>query len=525
MVGGDEHAIRVLEGEARCLRAYYYYILVSNYGNVTLKLNSSQDGAEMRPQRNTYEELYGQMVADLKLAAAYHEVEPLNGAYARCTKKAALGHLARVYAQGAGEGLSEDGVSYWQRAKEVAEDLIANASTYGARLYDDVAEVWAAANNKSNDEALFIASAPSTKVATSANYAQSNIFSYMYPKPNNLNDIYLVKDNANYYLGRVNNNILAPSKYLIDLFDADYDKRWEVTFMTAYGNPTLKQTTWYPSDYEDKTVTLDEGLCEKYGIDKRHVGKKIYPYADGNMTTGTWNQWPHKIWPRGDHSGDITVLQDVDNVYYTPYPLDVDEDRFVIYLSKDPLTAEEKAERAYVCVNIDDLFDEEGKYVEVAFDATNTYQLYPGFNKLNWCFDGAYTNNLQRKVGDTFIMRLAEVYLIAAEANAMLGDGARAAQYLNPLRQRACRNAEDFEAHMRLTTATEQDVLDEYARELCGELNRWALLKRHHAFESQLAKGSPRAARSFTEKNYLRPISYDFLNQIENSAEYGNNGY
>ena len=63
-------------------------------------------------------------------------------------------------------------------------------------------------------------------------------------------------------------------------------------------------------------------------------------------------------------------------------------------------------------------------------------------------------------------MRLAEVYLIAAEANAMLGDGARAAQYLNPLRQRACRNAEDFEAHMRLTTATEQDVLDEYAREL-----------------------------------------------------------
>lgn len=297
--------------------------------------------------------------------------------------------------------------------------------------------------------------------------------------------------------------------------------------MTAYGNPTLKQTTWYPSDYEDKTVTLDEGLCEKYGIDKRHVGKKIYPYADGNMTTGTWNQWPHKIWPRSDHSGDITVLQDVDNVYYTPYPLDVDEDRFVIYLSKDPLTAEEKAERAYVCVNIDDLFDEEGKYVETPFDAnqTNTYQLYPGFNKLNWCFDGAYTSNLQRKVGDTFIMRLAEVYLIAAEANAMLGDGARAAQYLNPLRQRACRNAEDFEAHMRLTTATEQDVLDEYARELCGEFNRWALLKRHHAFESQLAKGNPRAARSFTEKNYLRPISYDFLNQIENSAEYGNNGY
>ena len=78
---------------------------------------------------------------------------------------------------------------------------------------------------------------------------------------------------------------------------------------------------------------------------------------------------------------------------------------------------------------------------------------------------------------------------------------------------------------LRFGERGKQDVLDEYARELCGEFNRWALLKRHHAFESQLAKGNPRAARSFTEKNYLRPISYDFLNQIENSAEYGNNGY
>lgn len=528
VVGGDENAIRVLQGEALCLRAYYYYILVSNYGNVTLKLTSSQDGADLSPERNTYEELYGQMVADLKQAAEYLNVEPYNGDYARCTKKTALGLLARVYAQGAGEGLTEDGVSYWQRAKEVAEDLIANAASYGAALYDDVADVWASANNKNNAEALFIASAPSTSVPTSANYAQSNIFSYMYPNPYNLDDLYVTRDNGNYFLGRVNNNILAPSKYLIDLFDADYDKRWEVTFMTAYGNTTLKQTSWYPNDYEDKTITLTAELCTKYGIDQHHVGKKIYPYADGNMTSGTWNQWPHKVWPRGDHSGDISVLVEADkNIYYNPYPLDVDEDRFVIYLSKDPMTAEEKAERAYLVINIDDLFDDEGKYVETPFDAnqTNAYQLYPGLNKLNWCFDGAYTSNLQRKVGDTFIMRMAEVYLIAAEANAMLGDETRAATYLNPLRQRACRNAADYEAHMRLTTADEQTVLDEYARELCGEFNRWALLKRHHAFESQLAKGNPRAARSFTSVNYLRPISYSFLNQIENAAEYGTNGY
>ncbi len=87
------------------------------------------------------------------------------------------------------------------------------------------------------------------------------------------------------------------------------------------------------------------------------------------------------------------------------------------------------------------------------------------------------------------------------------------------------RNADDFDAHMKLTTATENDIFDEYARELCGEFNRWALLKRHKAFETRLAKYNTRAAESFTSKNYLRPISYTFLNQIENADEFGTNGY
>jgi hypothetical protein len=80
---------------------------------------------------------------------------------------------------------------------------------------------------------------------------------------------------------------------------------------------------------------------------------------------------------------------------------------------------------------------------------------------------------------------------------------------------------------MKLTTADEQAVLDEFARELVGEFGRWAVLKRHgfEKFKSQLQKGNPRAAKTFSEKNMLRPISYTFLNQIENADEYGTNGY
>jgi creatinine amidohydrolase/Fe(II)-dependent formamide hydrolase-like protein len=76
-------------------------------------------------------------------------------------------------------------------------------------------------------------------------------------------------------------------------------------------------------------------------------------------------------------------------------------------------------------------------------------------------------------------MRMAEIYLIAAEANAMLGNTTKAADYINVLRKRACRNAADYESSMKLTSASEQDVLDEYARELVGEFQRWSVLNGH----------------------------------------------
>ena len=117
------------------------------------------------------------------------------------------------------------------------------------------------------------------------------------------------------------------------------------------------------------------------------------------------------------------------------------------------------------------------------------------------------------------------MYLIAAEANQKLGDGAKAAQYLNALKKRAARSTAAYDA-MKLSTATEQDVLDEFAREMCGEFYRFGLLKRHHCLKEQLQKGNIRAYRNFDEKkHYLRPISDLFLNQIENADEYGTNGY
>lgn len=525
-VSGDASKVAVLKGEALCLRAYYYLVLVTNYGKITLTTTSSQYGAVLNPQRNSYEEIYGQIVADLKEASELLGTTPYNGDYARVTKKSALGLLARAYAQGAGEDLTEDGVSYWQRAKEVAEDLIANASTYGAAMYDDVADVWASANNKSNKEALFIAAGPTTSNYTNSNW--SNVFTHMFCNPYKLNDVYKTSESSNYFLGKVNLNVLAPSKYLIDLFDADYDKRWENTFMCAFGHESGVQPGWSAYNNKNTYLIITSGLATKYGIDQSHVGDTIWPYADYAYVAGTYNQYPAKVWKKNtDHTGNTADLTEPKNVYVIDYPVEPDDDRFVIYLSKKTLSAEEKAKYACVTINLDDQFDENGAYKTASYDGTNTYLLYPGLVKVNWNFDGVFTKKLDKKTGDVFIMRMAEVYLIAAEANVELGNNAKAAEQLNVLRKRACRNASDYDAHMKLTTADEQTVLDEYARELAGEYQRWALLKRHgyDKFMEQLKKGNVRASKSFTKTHMLRPISYDFLNQISNAEEYGNNGY
>lgn len=127
--------------------------------------------------------------------------------------------------------------------------------------------------------------------------------------------------------------------------------------------------------------------------------------------------------------------------------------------------------------------------------------------------------DVQRKTVDVMIMRMAEVYLIAAEASVRLNKG-DAAKYINVLRTRAGAGTVS-ESQVDLNY-----IFDEYARELCGECARWYLLKRNAAFETRLAAYNKRAAEHFKKEFYLRPIPTKYLDAINNPAEFGQNaGY
>lgn len=111
----------------------------------------------------------------------------------------------------------------------------------------------------------------------------------------------------------------------------------------------------------------------------------------------------------------------------------------------------------------------------------------------------------QRSEGtrDMVMMRSGEAYLIAAEAYLQSGNASAAAGLLTTLRSRSGLTA--------AVTASEVDIdfiLDERARELVGEVNRWMDLKRTGKLVERTLAHNPHAAlhNTLSAKHRLRPI-------------------
>lgn len=515
---GSADEISKMAGEAYMLRGFYYLILVEQFGEITLTLHE-ETTPNLYPQRSSVEEIYTQIISDLKTAVTKLPVASIDGNKARATKKAAKGLLARAYIQGAAYGFKDDGKDYLDLALETAEELINNQTTYGIKMYTNFADVFNEANNRNNTEALFIAGGANrnsgdayTNIGT-----QMELFRYFLPSLGNYSDLGLVDKTSNFVYGRPNSNNYLASKYYMDCF-SEYDKRYQYSFISAYS--AYSCVAWGNTfTYDGVAKTIDKKIAEKYGIDTKYIGKKIYPHyelvSNSNGQLAVWNE-----------DGTGFAKEETSNAGHflvRELPIAADDDQTSVYVSKTPLT--DASERAYFAFSIDKLYQADGTPVSTK----NVYtQMYPALSKFNMPGSEFFGRDAQRKTSDIFIMRMAEVYMIAAEAAVRLNKKDVAAKYINVLHQRACDSADYVEGKMKVTESQMNIdyILDEYARELGGEHQRWYLLKRNKAFETRLAKYNPRAAKSFqTNKNYIRPISQDFLDAIYNAEEYGTNGY
>lgn len=126
---------------------------------------------------------------------------------------------------------------------------------------------------------------------------------------------------------------------------------------------------------------------------------------------------------------------------------------------------------------------------------------------------------------DFFVFRLADTKLLLAEAYLLKGDRANALKQVNDVRTRAAFAGKA--AQMQITDAqlSIDYIMEERARELCGEQIRWLDLKRWGKLVERVKANNPQAAPNIKDIHYLRPIPQAQIDRSENRAFAQNPGY
>ncbi|QDK80991.1 RagB/SusD family nutrient uptake outer membrane protein [Spirosoma sp. KCTC 42546] len=182
------------------------------------------------------------------------------------------------------------------------------------------------------------------------------------------------------------------------------------------------------------------------------------------------------------------------------------------------------------------------KEIPDAFEATRKYQTYDRSKIYN--ANGTVKDNLRypslskfmdptrpslneaQSARDVFVIRLAEVYLIAAEAQMKLGNLQAAADNINVLRTRAAKAGKAAAMQITSTQVTLDFILDERARELAGEQIRWFDLKRTGKLVERVKAYAPDNAVNIQDYHVLRPIPQTQLDAVTNKTEFAQNqGY
>lgn len=129
---------------------------------------------------------------------------------------------------------------------------------------------------------------------------------------------------------------------------------------------------------------------------------------------------------------------------------------------------------------------------------------------------------------NVFVFRLADTYLLAAEAAFLSGNIQKAAAYMNEIRHRAAIPGYEADMEVKPSEITIDFILDERARELMGEMHRWYDLKRTGKLVERMNDPniSPATAGKFKDYHVLRPIPRDQLTNVSNPTEFTQNpGY
>jgi hypothetical protein len=456
---------------ARFMRAMYYFNAVEQFGAVTM-ITEPATATNYAPERTEPLEIYEQVILpDLEFAAEWLD----KGTDATCTtptKKAALGFLAKAYLQTKEYGTDEYVGKALETAQKLIRDCESGGGTYGAYMYPKFSDVFAPENNLANKEALW----KHRWQADAGGHGSSN----GNWKCNRMDEDFQCALSQFGAWKQTQDAILSydydkegyfmPTQHLLNLFvqsDGTLDPRFHVSF----------DTQWKAN----QNFTWDESTRANFNKDASVVGKTI---ANGELA-------------------------------------------YKIVMPQDPDYAQEvagKATSTYLLVDYKDVYDDAARNVKMTLNGKeNLFRyIYPSLTKHK---SGNYyvANASKMRNGNlnaTFVIRMPEMYLVAAEALIYQGKAGEALTLINKVRARAGANP-------LAGTPTIRTILDERGRELCGEYCRFYDLKRTGMLKdaTYLKETHPDLGQYFKPEYALRPIPQAFVQAIENGATYQNPGY
>jgi len=483
---------KFLLAEAKYLRAHWYFILVTTFGEVTLDLGSGPLKFNQTPtniaSRAPLADCWAAIIKDLDEASK--ELPDRPSAQGRVWKASAFHLLAKAYLTRGWSQVSQAGD--FQKSFDAANALITDRAKYGVALLPNYATVHQE-GNEYNAEVLFQVD----WMDNNQTFANTNGFlggeeslrqnrsNYFFRMLYVTNMPGMIRDAAN---GRPFVRY-KPTDWLLNTAfnDKINDSRYDKSFQTVWkcNSASTLNPTWTQAEVDAGAVT------------QKNNNGVLIPAVAGQAKLAV---------------GDTAIFM-VPNHLVTKFLPWKNKKSYVMFFPNDATSP-----KAY-------------------FGSTNAFTAFGGYNIQNQYYptlrkyDATQFRAGSPAGGDPnvtsvrpfIVHRFAETYLIAAEALLQLNNKPLAVDMINVVRTRAAASSASAPA-MIATTAADLDangidyILDERTRELAGEQMRWfdlvrtkRLIERVGLYNNKPASpGTINADGSITGTAQVVPAPKDF---------------
>ena len=528
-------AIATKVAEATTLRAWYYFQLVEQFGAIPFPLEpytSLQTTAERIPEATVYE----QLISDMESVVSSGALPDKAAQYGRVTQSVSWMVLSKLYLTRAWKPFAQG--SDFANAAKFADKII-NESPH--KLLNNYQMIFVPGNEK-NDEIIF--SIQWSRDQTLAKWDwDTNVNNW---GNNHHSKFGIAYDNfqggirSNYYNRGL--RFYNETFHMVDCFGVDTLTNPGKSYVVP---PLLESLDIFP---EHHSYTIDSRydavLCRLCMTEKTIMGSKRYgPDASAHWVYAAPNTVNEQEVPLIYNSANIGI-----NVNHWE---GTGRDTSLFFPRPDEThlwPAERYMHLSYGIVPRMTWFLDENGPVKKMF--TDKYTYYNGnlpgsfWWHVDWLqsrpwmikfWDPFTIYNDNWGVRDMFLMRVAEAYLIAAEAYYKMGNSAIAADRINVIRQRACNHSNSHYMDVSPSDVDIDFILDERTRELAGEEYRWVELKRTGKLKERLlkynwwanspfitgGKDAPYGGKTYFDENkhLLRPLPYSWWSLLSNKDE------